>query len=45
MREEDAIREKVLNEVREVIGKGLPDTEHTLGRISEYLRKKDGKNE
>ena len=40
MREEDAIREKVLNEVREVIGKGLPDTEHTLNRIFDYLQEK-----
>ena len=37
--------EKVLDEVRKTIDGGLPDTEHTLGRISEYLRKKDGKNE
>ena len=34
--------EKVLDEVRKTIDGGLPDTEHTLGRISEYLRKKDG---
>ena len=32
--------EKVLGEVREIIGKGLPDTEHTLGRIFAYLREK-----
>ena len=33
-------RNKVLDEVREVIGKGLPDTEHTLCRIFAYLREK-----
>ena len=32
--------EKVLGEVREIIGKGLPDTEHTLGRIIDYLQEK-----
>jgi len=36
--------EKVLGEVRKTIDGGLPDMEHTLNRIFEYLRKKDGEN-
>ena len=32
--------EKVLDEVRKTIGDGLPDTEHTLGRIIDYLQEK-----